>query len=267
MQLAEYTLTWNSSILSCALAQFYNPFPGPHIPECGEVLADRIYYLTSSMSGGITGSFLLTTITFRIIMSPPQEEGSSIQTALDLFDTMLGAPYEYDGEFLYYRSPFYRDIAITSTEPTKAIVQSGSLLIVECAVANLGEIEATFNLTLYAEDAPVSNVTVTLSANSTRLLNLVWNTTGFPLGSYLVRTYVWPIPKENVTSNNAYIGGTVRIAIIDINSDGKINVLDLIFICNRLGWSGLPGSVPEDVNVDGSVNVLDLIATATNLDR
>jgi len=51
----------------------------------------------------------------------------------------------------------------------------------------------------------------------------------------------------------------------DINHDGAVNVLDLILVSNQLGWTGPPGSIPEDVNEDGAVNVLDLIVIATNL--
>ncbi len=54
----------------------------------------------------------------------------------------------------------------------------------------------------------------------------------------------------------------IEVRVPDVNGDGKVNVLDLIRIANRLGWTGAPGAIPEDVNRDGKVNVLDLILTA-----
>ncbi len=45
----------------------------------------------------------------------------------------------------------------------------------------------------------------------------------------------------------------------DINSDGTINVLDLIDLLLCFGQPAVPGCESEDINEDGTVNVLDLI--------
>jgi hypothetical protein len=45
----------------------------------------------------------------------------------------------------------------------------------------------------------------------------------------------------------------------DVNSDGAVNVLDLIRVGQHWGEVGSPGWIPEDVNRDGTVNVLDSI--------
>ena len=44
----------------------------------------------------------------------------------------------------------------------------------------------------------------------------------------------------------------------DLNSDGIVNVLDLVLIANAMGETGNPA----DINSDGIVNVLDLVAVA-----
>ena len=51
----------------------------------------------------------------------------------------------------------------------------------------------------------------------------------------------------------------------DINKDGQINILDLIKIATNLGWTGPPGTKPEDINQDGKINVLDLIRVSKHL--
>ena len=45
----------------------------------------------------------------------------------------------------------------------------------------------------------------------------------------------------------------------DVNSDGTVNVLDLIDLLLCFGLPAAPGCEREDVNTDGTVNVLDLI--------
>ena len=44
----------------------------------------------------------------------------------------------------------------------------------------------------------------------------------------------------------------------DLNRDGQVNILDLIFISNKLGQQ-VPQATPGDLNGDGVVNVLDLV--------
>ena len=43
----------------------------------------------------------------------------------------------------------------------------------------------------------------------------------------------------------------------DLNSDGKINILDVIHVIKHWGESGAPGWIPEDVNADGVIDILD----------
>jgi len=73
----------------------------------------------------------------------------------------------------------------------------------------------------------------------------------------------------NVYTSSRYNNQTVTaqksigIYVPDLNNDMKVDVLDLILVAARLGWTGSPGGqIPEDVNRDGEVNVLDLIFVA-----
>ena len=69
-------------------------------------------------------------------------------------------------------------------------------------------------------------------------------------------------------------GETVRSAIIiipsgakstDINGDGVVNILDLVFVANNLGMQVVEGTNSSaDVNKDGVVNILDLVAVAAD---
>jgi len=49
---------------------------------------------------------------------------------------------------------------------------------------------------------------------------------------------------------------------LDVNMDGKINILDLINIIQHWMATGPPGWIREDTNMDGSINLLDMILLA-----
>lgn len=52
----------------------------------------------------------------------------------------------------------------------------------------------------------------------------------------------------------------------DINGDGVVNILDLVFVANNLGMQVEEGTEPNaDVNRDGVVNILDLVAVASDI--
>ena len=59
---------------------------------------------------------------------------------------------------------------------------------------------------------------------------------------------------ETVTHN----GSVLVMTNPDLNRDGQVNILDLIFISNKLGQQ-VPQATPGDLNGDGVVNVLDLV--------
>jgi len=50
----------------------------------------------------------------------------------------------------------------------------------------------------------------------------------------------------------------------DVNRDGYINLTDLERIEKMFGWTGTPGGIPEDINSDGKVDVKDMLTCAQN---
>ncbi len=52
-----------------------------------------------------------------------------------------------------------------------------------------------------------------------------------------------------------------QVVVGDVNGDGKVNILDLVFVAQQLGKS-VPADSPADVNSDGIVNILDLVQVA-----
>jgi len=50
----------------------------------------------------------------------------------------------------------------------------------------------------------------------------------------------------------------------DVNRDGYIDGTDLDLIGAVLGWTGVPGAIPEDINSDGTVDITDLFICGQN---
>ena len=53
-------------------------------------------------------------------------------------------------------------------------------------------------------------------------------------------------------------------ASVDVNGDGSVNILDLVFVAARFGKSLTTADKVADVNNDGVVNILDLVLVAKN---
>ena len=54
--------------------------------------------------------------------------------------------------------------------------------------------------------------------------------------------------------------GNFSVAPWDVNSDGTVNILDLVTVAGQFGQSG--NDLDGDVNGDGMVNILDLVIIA-----
>lgn len=114
-------------------------------------------------------------------------------------------------------------------------------------------------LVLTYPDHSVSNTSLLTHDNTLFFLNM----TSFPHGTYSYYLYVADIHGNMVLSD------TYSFEISpnwDVNSDGTINVIDLIRISNNYGQSGSLGWIREDVNNDGIIQLSDLIMVSNYYD-
>lgn len=54
-------------------------------------------------------------------------------------------------------------------------------------------------------------------------------------------------------------------ALGDVNRDGYIDQTDVDLIGAQIGWTGTPGSIPEDINSDGVVDIGDVSIVSLNM--
>jgi hypothetical protein len=155
---------------------------------------------------------------------------------------------------------------------------------VNVTVENRGTSKETFNVTVHADNLTVETATVTdLAPESNRTLKLNCNL--FPLRSMIFPPLPWSNPWQpvivNVTilaeatvpagegniSNNVLADGTISLIwlCIDLNGDGKINILDLAIEAKALFNYG-PHPL-EDHNGDGVVGILDFAIVARYFGR
>ena len=68
-----------------------------------------------------------------------------------------------------------------------------------------------------------------------------------------------------VATKNGRITTIQLFSIVDVNEDGKVNILDLTLVASNLAIEE-PTNPIVDVNKDGKVNILDLVLVAQHLD-
>jgi hypothetical protein len=113
----------------------------------------------------------------------------------------------------------------------------------------------------------MSNLTV----GSSSTLSLMWNTSGLQqCRTYDVTAEVSTVPGETHVEDNLYDFGPVKVKMVgDVNSDGKINILDIYAIATafnaRIGESLYKANY--DINLDYVINILDLTMAAMNFNR
>ena len=164
------------------------------------------------------------------------------------------------------------DVAITNVTKSKTVVGAGLSMNVTVTTADLGTITETFNVTVYANTTIAVSQNVTLTAETSENVTLVWNTTGFAYGNYTISAYAWPVPGETNTTNNNCTGGWVIVSIVgDITGpnglpDGRVNMRDIAMVARAFGSTqGSPSWNPNaDINGDGTVDMKDIALAVRN---
>jgi murein DD-endopeptidase MepM/ murein hydrolase activator NlpD len=161
--------------------------------------------------------------------------------------------------------------AITDVTISKKFVGQGYSLSINTTVQNQGNLDETFNATVYTNETTLAAFTdIALTSGSSTTLALAWNTTGLAYGNYSISAYAPPVEGEIYTADNILAEDWVLVTIPgDINGDRRVNILDAIKIANsfnsKLGDANWNPNA--DINGDDKVNILDAIKLANHFNE
>jgi parallel beta-helix repeat protein len=164
------------------------------------------------------------------------------------------------------------DMAIEKIVLPANEVYVGWVFNVTVTVENVGGYVESANVTVYDGGSAIGFRQISnLTAGAGSAVNLVWNTSGLPqCHVYDVRAEVSIVIGETRVENNVYDYGPVKVKMVgDVNSDGKINILDIAAIATAFG-TGLGASrykVNYDMNLDYAINIVDLSMAARNYSK
>jgi hypothetical protein len=258
----------------------------PVIPVMNEVNTTAgtywIAYSSRWPAPTFNGSGTVFTMTFSVKHHPVQPEPTA-NIILELYSTDLAAsdsssiPHTtQDGTVILYALAVSHDVAVTEVKPYKTIIFQGFCSNITVTVANPGGYTETFDVTAYINATVIATITdITLTSGNSVVQTIVWNTTGFVKGNYIVSAYAWPVADEANTANNNCTGGWVLVAMVgDLTGttpgvpDGKVDIKDISLVAKNFGKTVPPAPSNCDVTgpipgvPDGKIDIRDISLVA-----
>jgi len=162
-------------------------------------------------------------------------------------------------------APEGHDIAIVNVLNLKTIVGQGLLIKLNILLLNKGEYSETFNAKLSVNATVATEQTVTLEEGDSILVVLIWDTSSFARGNYILTIFVEPVPGETNTSDNTFSFQPVKVTIPgDLDGDYSVLLEDLVLLAKAYG--SRPGDPNWNINADiegnGVVGLSDLVILA-----
>ena len=211
----EFKLGYNSS-LTVKQVQINGQFPWFDYTKGNNYLL-----VAGSLLGSVTplsGEIMLVSITFQA--SGPGEY------AFNLFNTKLSnnqaepIPHQVVDGVPY----LIHDIALVKLESNPCgwvPVPQGDPIYINVTIKNNGNFTETFPIYIYADryvnvlfdELIVANTTVSLKPGEISTVNLVWNTTNTPYGTYYISakaSITDNVPANNIIGGGSFIGGICR---------------------------------------------------------
>ncbi len=141
-------------------------------------------------------------------------------------------PLDTDEKYTVVIVGAIHDVAVTSVTPSTSEATIGEVVAVEVVVANLGDFNETFDVSLYYDSDVIGVASaIALAPSDMEELQFFWDTTGVPEGAYTVKACADVVPGEIIVDNNC-LETTVNIVeqvpvYIDIKPGSWPNPLQL----------------------------------------
>jgi parallel beta-helix repeat protein len=157
-------------------------------------------------------------------------------------------------------------VAVTSVVAAKTVIGQGFNCSLTVNVADKGEYNESFNVTVFANATAIGTEKVSaLNATCTMTLLCAWNTAGLAYGSYTISAYAQPVTGQTDTSGNTFNLGTVKVTIPgDINGDFKVGLPDLVLLAQAYGSKPDRTNWNSNADLDGNsiAGLSDLVILA-----
>ena len=158
------------------------------------------------------------------------------------------------------------DLAVTNIVISKTVIGQGYSANITATIQNQGSQTQIFDLTIYANTSIIKTLQLYLISGKTTTRTIIWNTTGWTKGAYMLKASVTIIPAETDTADNTLIYGIVKVTVPgDVDGDRDIDIYDVVKIASSYGSKiGEPRYVPNcDIDGNGQINIYDaVIATS-----
>ncbi|TMI24888.1 hypothetical protein E6H36_07785 [Candidatus Bathyarchaeota archaeon] len=229
-------------------------------------------FLKYSLDGGRSWSTPLGSVNdIRLNQDPvliPSRPVDDIEpSAAQLGSGKIGIVWQSDvtGNYnVFSMSLFIADAAVTAVTPKQTVLAKGKILQVNATLTDLGWEPETFPVTLSANGTTIQTIQATVPYQGTAIARFSWNTTGFPLGHYLLKVAAANLTGETNPANNL-MTMTIMLSIPgDVDGNRIVNILDLVAVA--LSFGSTPGNPKWNPNADtdmnGIINIVDLTYVA-----
>jgi len=163
-------------------------------------------------------------------------------------------------------SPIINDVAVTEVKPERTIMPNNTAASINVTVENQGNVDVTFNVTLYCNFTQIGIQKVILGVNQSAVLTFQWTTPAFP-GNYTLRAEAGQVSGEINLANNVFVFGDITVQTFwptDLNYDGIVNIVDISIVAVAFGSTpeDLGWNIIADLNNDEIINILDVSMVA-----
>ncbi len=174
-----------------------------------------------------------------------------------------------------------RDIAVTNIALSPATVVKGGIVDLNVTVANYGDTDESFNVTLYYDHNIIETRTnVYLTAGTMQILLFTWDTTGVADGIYTIKAESSSLLGETNVTNNSYVDGTVAVssapvhdvAVIDVSASPTTvlpgQMVDITVLAENQGTESETFTITTHANatlIDSRIVALTPLSTTTEI--
>jgi hypothetical protein len=151
------------------------------------------------------------------------------------------------------------DMAVTNVTASTYQAYAGDIVGICVEVANLGDFDETFNVTVYAGTLKIGGQDfLHLGAHLNQTVCFSWDTSGLSPGNYTIWAIADPVPGETNLENNWFTDGVVEVKEFLPSIIHDIAVI-------LLSANTTEASAGEDVTIDATVQNLGDVPESFNL--